>query len=163
MITSAKRFLTSGDVCELADIAQSTLDRWIKSGHLKPANNSRGTGVHRRFSIMEATAVAFGKQLRERKCSIEWTGQVVQFVANMSEADLIAAMGRGETFLLPVPSDLCLTKPPIRSGMTNNQREMIRQFDLGETYLEVQRRIVANEDTLPVPGADTFETPTKFL
>jgi len=153
MITSAKRFLTSGDVCELSGVTQSTLDRWIKAGHLAPANNSRGTGVHRRFSVMEATAVAFGRQLREQHCSIEWTGAVVDYVANLAEDDLLAAMRRGETFLLPVPPDLTLTQPPSRSDLTANQRAMIRAFDLGETYKEVQRRLLA-DDILPNPDRE---------
>lgn len=145
--------LTSTELKTLSGVPGTTLDGWIADGHLKPTNNNAGYGSKRGWSMVQAVAVRVAMNFRRAGFSTKKAGQIAQYIANMSDADLASAMKRGETFVLPLPSGCELIAPPAKAQMTNNYREALKRFDLGETYKEVQRRLSA-DDILPNPDRE---------
>jgi hypothetical protein len=96
--------LTSGDVCRLTGIALNTLDRWVASGFLSPANKGKGTGRHRIYTLGEAVAVAAGLKYREQGAGPDRVQGVVRLLAGMPLERLEAELAAGNTF--PVPAML---------------------------------------------------------
>src|SRR5437588_55328 len=93
--------LTSGDVCEIADIPPNTLDRWVADGLLDPANSGRGTGRHRVYGLSEALAVAAGIRYRREGAAPDRVAGVVRFLAGLPIDRLEEEFAAGRTF--PVP------------------------------------------------------------
>jgi len=140
--------LTSGDVCEIAGIQQNTLDYWVNREVIQPVNNAmNGTGRHRTFSTMQAVAVAYGNAWRREGCSLAMIKPIVQFVANMSEAELEKELAAGRTVMMPLSNKAKLTfglvdvAPMLGPEATRDQRLTLSNLDLDRCYAQVKRHI----------------------
>jgi DNA-binding transcriptional MerR regulator len=93
---------TSGEICQIAGIAQSTLDRWVNNELVIPRNNGEGTGVHRTYSLEDAIAISFGQSYRELECGHDVVATIIRYVSNLSQAEIKEHFDKGETILVPV-------------------------------------------------------------
>ena len=116
--------LFSGDVCRIADLAQSTFDDWCRKGIFEPVEGGgEGHGSRRRFTLMQGLGVAVGNAVRqtERGCVLSYVGAIVEAFGAMTEKRLLRHFSKGETHFLMVRGD----KPLLRS----------KQYD----WIDVQR------------------------
>src|SRR5262245_20701785 len=147
------RFFAASDVCRIADIHFSSLDRWVNAGWLQPANSGLGTGRHRVFSLTELVAVGVGVRYRAEGAGNDRVAGVVKFLAGLPIEHLEAHLERGETFVVPAallgtaPRPACwlpgmLIKPPYDDPeLTPQALALMRRLDLKRIYDDVQRKL----------------------
>jgi hypothetical protein len=134
--------LNSGDVLAVTGIPQTTLDRWCDACLVNPVNNKRGQGKHRRFTVVEATALAYGNAWRQ--AGVKNVCNVVKFIANMSQDELERHITNGYTFLFAAPGFERLVEPPFTNNLTPStpsQRLLAAQLDLGLVYGKVRHLV----------------------
>lgn len=129
--------LSSGDVCRIAGVYQVMLDRWVTTGMLTPTTNGRGTGNHRRFSLMQCVAVAYGRQWQAIGSGVPLVATVVEFVANLDEAEMLERFEEGKTVVFPVPES------PIWYDPSNEEEEteVLQAINLQACYHRVKQAV----------------------
>lgn len=76
------RLLTTGEVCEVAKLAPTTLADWMEQGIIKPVvKGGKGRGNVCRFSVMQAFALYAGVRWRDEGAGMERTRALVQFLS----------------------------------------------------------------------------------
>lgn len=137
--------LTSGDICEIADVPSNTLARWCSNGLIEPAtNNGQGHGKHRTFTPMDALAICYANRWRQAGCSPPWIASVLNYFTDLSETELEKHLAAGRTFLLPMPDPLetrLAKMPPTLPETSRAERMVIRNLDLQICYDEVLTKI----------------------
>lgn len=143
--------LTSGDVCEIAGVTLSMLDRWAAAWLVGKARGGEGHGFHRTYSPVEALAITAGNRWRMLGADPGRVAGVVRFVGRLSLEQLEAELTAGRTF--PVPAVMVgelelpgvggiMVEPPLNSpGLDPQARELMRKLDLGCCWSEVKRKI----------------------
>lgn len=133
--------LSSGDVRALTGLPQPTLSRWVDASLACPALNA-GKGHHRRFTVVEATALAYGARLREEGFGAQWIEDAMAFVANLSEAELEEAFDEGRTLPFPLPPHLGQSRllvPVLTANASREVRQAMEGLDLQGAYQMVLR------------------------
>lgn len=134
------RYLTTGDVCEIASLDDATLNYWCRKDIVEPARGSKGHGYHRQFTLMQAVGIAFGAKVRrESGAALSFVGLVVRFFGDMEEATLLKAFKQKRTYLFPVrPLGLCAPWSGHQPG----------EFDVKAIYDDVTEKVVQIERRL---------------
>ena len=127
------KMLTSGDLCRITGVDQATLQRWISNGYLQPSNNGKGTGVHRRYSLMDAVAVSYAEFLRREGWGSEHVADALRLLSSLSENELCAKFKEGFVMVFPVPNNPYWVKDhpdlPSESRTTLMKYSLAREFD----------------------------------
>lgn len=105
--SSADVTLTSGEVCALAGIYQTLLDRWVTLGWITVEHVAEGRGQgHRRFTPLQALALVYGAAYRRAGASVAWTKLVVEWVQSQDLYDLQFEITDPNMVLVPLPESL---------------------------------------------------------
>lgn len=129
--------IASPDVCEIADIPMSTLQRWVTKGFV--CNVDRRDDVNRKYTLMQLLAVTYAN--RWRALGIRQVGNIVKYVANMKPNDLMQALNEGRTFLFPVPGHEHLVQPPNLPTVSRQDRITYNELNLETCLGYVQRKV----------------------
>ncbi len=95
---------SSGDVCEIAGIPASSLDRWVLFELVDPENAGNGQGNWRRFNLSQCVALAAAARYRRLGAGFERVAGIVQFLSRLPIERLEAELEAGR--VLPVPATM---------------------------------------------------------
>src|SRR5687767_5352284 len=98
--------LTTNEICALTGLRPTTLQDWVAKGIVRPLDyGGSGRGNSRRFSLMQAIALAYGMALRRHVgCGPAWVAEAVPFVANLEPARMEEDFAARRTVVLPLPA-----------------------------------------------------------
>ena len=108
--------LTSGDVCEIAELEPSVFDDWCRKGIVKPQEGGEGQGNHRKFSLMQVVGLVVALQIKnsERGCVLPYVGKVVEAFGAITELELLKQIDKGKThFVEPHKGKPLLQEPEV--------------------------------------------------
>lgn len=101
-------FVSAGDVCHLLSanglpVPYRTLAEWCDRGAIKPAGDTTGTGVFRRFALVpDVLAISVSRLVKGKGGSLELAGAVFDFLARFDEESLLKEFRASRTCLLVV-------------------------------------------------------------
>jgi hypothetical protein len=153
--------LTGALVCEVASVSPRLLQSMVEAGAVAPVERgSRGRGRHRRFSAMQALAVAYGAAFLGAGCHHSWAYEAVRFVCGLEPEEMAKAFAERRTLANLLPGGLSrLVKPSLKEDATREQRLMAEALDLEVVYRRVQRkaealgvRLALEENVMAAPG-----------
>lgn len=99
-------FLAAGEVCALAGIYQTLLDRWVTLGWIHPEHAAGGRGAgHRRFTTIQAIAIVYAAAYRRAGASVPWTQAVINWVQQQNLDNLKSMAQDSSLALLPLPQE----------------------------------------------------------
>lgn len=137
----AMRYLSSGDIADIigpmAGVTAAQFAGWCDRGLIVPAEGGGARGEHRRFTATQAVGIAVAAKVfaSERSCSSSYVGLLVAAFGRLSEAELVAKIGRRATHLLGVCSTAEGGPHLILDGPASDR------VDVLATYREVTGRI----------------------
>jgi hypothetical protein len=137
--------LTSGDVCEIAGIPMTTLDRWVAAGFVGPDDAFAGHGRHRAYTLTQCLAIAAGARWRDEGARPEPVGGVVRLVASLGIKRVEAEIKEGRTLPMPgvmIGSDLIpgmMIEPP--EDVSDGVAARMKRLDLARVYGAVKEKI----------------------
>ena len=115
-----KRYLTSGQMCQLLGIPFPTLDSWVRMGTIKPMVPAEGTGNQRRFSQTQCLAISLSRWMKHEKgYSQQTAGNVLEALLTYSDDELQRQFDEGRTFLLLVGQN-CMPWLVLEEAKTKN-------------------------------------------
>lgn len=98
-------YLTTTEVCEVADLPQQTLIEWIGKGIVVPAiEGTVGRGNPHKFTVTQVVGILVAKEQRdsERGCVLSYVRLVVEAFGNVSEEWLAERLKKdGQYFVGP--------------------------------------------------------------
>lgn len=139
------KLLSSGEVCEIAGLPQSTLDRWcsgesvdLEGPVVTPHQEASGKGSQRRFTVAQAVGLAFAAEWREWGAGWPLLEPLLRKLMELSEKDMLRAFAEGRTHLLELPGNRL--EQPVPVEFPGKER-----CDLQRVYRKVKERITEIE------------------
>lgn len=87
--TTARQLVSAPDACRLAGISYRQLDYWCRNGVIIPAQDARGSGTRRRFTLEQVRQLIVAGELADRVA-----GSKIEVLARAVEAlDTAALLG----------------------------------------------------------------------
>jgi DNA-binding transcriptional MerR regulator len=145
--------LPAGEVCRVLGIPHRTLSNWVRSKIITPVYTGVGKGNSHMFQVVpDVLAVSLGRGLRRNGITLEAAGNAMEYVMNLTEAQLDRALAQGRDFLVMVGSEVAehlFTEDEIaKSRPLRLAREAgtpIIQLDLGRLYRNLMSEIAKQE------------------
>ena len=132
-----ERLLSSGDLMEVTGVDHNDLNLWCRRGLLTPVEGGGGLGSHRRFTVLQAVAVAYVVRYKEHiGAHYRWAEKAMRGLLAMREDRLRAAVAAGRSIGWSTPKGkfLLVEAPegfPFKDAPWMDMAGVIRQVDEG--------------------------------
>jgi DNA-binding transcriptional MerR regulator len=134
--------LTKSDICEVTGLTHDQFEAWCRQGVIQPVNAGRGRGNHRRFGLVQATALIYAFQWKRCGASLSTMRDVIACVTQYTEDELQAELRKGNRIPFLVPGQTSRLWP-VPASMT-----LPDLLDLEWSYTEAAKRIARIERRL---------------
>ena len=133
---------TTQDVCEIADISPRGLQLMLLAKAVVPvASGGPGRGRHRRFSVQQTVAVAYGASFLAANCVHSWAYAATSWVAAQHPGALIVEFAQGKTLLALLPHGKSrLVEPYLEPQAGHDKHLLLSQLDLSKCYWRVLKK-----------------------
>ncbi len=142
--------LTSGDMCELLDVNTCRFQNWCNEGFIRSANNGKGLGSQREFTVVHLVALMYGLQFIEFGYTWSLVRPIVDFITSFSEKQLKAEFKAGRVIFIPLPG-----KAPLELAKIPNDGHCYDAINLELVYKRAVKAIVVVRNEQQSAAANT--------
>jgi len=149
---------SAGEVCEVTGLHLNNIDRWSTAWLQGKAAGHRGSGTHRRYTLIECLALYAGARWRAEGADPGRVAGVVYFVSRLHREQLEAAFEEGRTF--PVPEVMLgnvslpgggMLLEPVNDPDNPSLRVLMDALDLKRCWEHVLERVAELRSRQPKP------------
>jgi len=93
--------LSTGDIARIVGAHPNTIMEWATRGVVEPANNRRGDGYPRFYSLMDAVGLVYGWAWKQAGAGLQLVRPIARAVAALTEEQLLGAIRAGRRVVVP--------------------------------------------------------------